>query len=86
MASKTKSVALVRKQTIPTSDRRFPVKFVPNFVDRGCRVVNATDASQPLISVFTTGGTTFSFKLILSYPQEADWTPFIDPLLLRKMW
>jgi hypothetical protein len=39
---KIKSVALVRKRTIP-SDRRLSAKLVPTFVNRGCRVVSATD-------------------------------------------
>jgi hypothetical protein len=36
------SAALVRKRNIP-SDRRLSAKLVPTFVDRGCRVVSATD-------------------------------------------
>jgi hypothetical protein len=36
--TKTKSVALVRKRTIPTD-----VEVSAEFVDSGCRVVSATD-------------------------------------------
>jgi hypothetical protein len=39
---KTSFVALPHKLCRP-SDRRFAAKFVPNFADRGCRVVSATD-------------------------------------------
>jgi hypothetical protein len=31
---------------------------------------------RSLISVFYTGTTTFSFKLLLDHPHEAEWTPF----------
>jgi hypothetical protein len=37
---KLNSVALVRKQTIPTE---LPAKLLPIFADRRCRVVSATD-------------------------------------------
>jgi hypothetical protein len=39
---KTNSVALVRKRTIPTEDRRMSAKLVPTFAYIGCRVVSAT--------------------------------------------
>jgi hypothetical protein len=38
-------------------------------------VVSAKD--PPAVnSVFLTAAATFSFKQLLNYPQEADWTPF----------
>jgi hypothetical protein len=40
---KKKTVALVRKQTIPTSDRPLLAKLEPTLVDRGCLVVSTTD-------------------------------------------
>jgi hypothetical protein len=37
-------------------------------------VVSATD--PPAVnSVFLTGAATFSFKYLLNYPHEAEWTP-----------
>jgi hypothetical protein len=38
-------------------------------------VVSATDHSV-VNSVFLTGAATFSFKYLLNYPHEAEWTPF----------
>jgi hypothetical protein len=38
-------------------------------------VVSATDLPA-VNSVFLTGAATFSFKLLLNYPHEAEWTPF----------
>jgi hypothetical protein len=40
---------------------------MPTFVDRGV---------SPLISVFYTGAAIFSFKLLLIYAYEAEWTSF----------
>jgi hypothetical protein len=43
---KLNSVALVRERTIPTerlTDRSLPMKLVPTFGNRGCRVVSAMD-------------------------------------------
>jgi hypothetical protein len=43
------------------SERRLSAKLVPNFADRGCRVVSATD--PPAVnSVFLAGAATFPFK------------------------
>jgi hypothetical protein len=44
------SVARVREQTIPMSDRRMLAKLVPTFVDRGCHVVRVifTKLSKPI--------------------------------------
>jgi hypothetical protein len=39
-------------------------------------VVIATDPLRSLISVFYNVATTFPFKYLLSYPHEAEWTPF----------
>jgi hypothetical protein len=36
-------VALVRKRTIPTGDRRLSAKLMPTSVDRVCHVVSVTD-------------------------------------------
>jgi hypothetical protein len=42
---KLDSVALVRERTIPTERQLFVGEVVPTiFVDRGCRVVSATDS------------------------------------------
>jgi hypothetical protein len=40
---KLNSVALIRKRTIPAERRLLSAKLVPDFADRGCRVVSATD-------------------------------------------
>jgi hypothetical protein len=39
-------------------------------------MVSATNPHGPLISVFYTGTAIFSFKKLLNYPHEAEWTPF----------
>jgi hypothetical protein len=43
------------------SDRSLSAKLVPNFTDKGCRVVSATE-SPAVNSVFLTEAATFSFK------------------------
>jgi hypothetical protein len=40
------------------------------------RRVSCFHLKGPLISVIYTGAATFSLKLLLSYPHEAEWTPF----------
>jgi hypothetical protein len=55
------SVALVRERTRP-SDRRLSAKLVPTFVDRGCRVVSATDPTA-VFSAFYTGTATIFFQV-----------------------
>jgi CBS-domain-containing membrane protein len=42
-STKKNSVVLARKRTIRPSDRRLSAKLAPNFSDRGCHVVSATD-------------------------------------------
>jgi hypothetical protein len=44
------------------SDRRLLAKLVPTFVDRGVSRGHRNGSPRPLISVFKTGATTFSFK------------------------
>jgi hypothetical protein len=41
---KLNSVALARERTIPTERPPLVGEVVPNFADRGCRVVSATDS------------------------------------------
>jgi hypothetical protein len=71
------SVALPRKRPLPT-ERPPPLvgevsaDFSGYRVSRGQR----NESPRPLISVFETGAATFPFKLLLSYPHEAEWTPF----------
>jgi hypothetical protein len=65
---------LVRKQTISNERPPWPPNLAPIFTDRLCFVVSAMDPFRPLISVFQIGDATFSFKQLLTYPQEAEWT------------
>jgi hypothetical protein len=57
-------------------DRRKSAKLVPAFADRECRVVSATDSYGRESRFSSTGAATFLFKYLLSYRQEAEWTPF----------
>jgi hypothetical protein len=41
----------------------------------GCSVVDAPDPPWPLISVFYTGAAILSFKLLLIYLHEVEWSP-----------
>jgi hypothetical protein len=52
----TNSVALVRKQTIPTERRRLSAKLVPTFTDRGCRVVSAMDPQARILGFLDRAG------------------------------
>jgi hypothetical protein len=50
LKQKTNSVALVRKRTLRPSERRLSEKLVPNFADKGCRVVSTTDPHGRFLS------------------------------------
>jgi hypothetical protein len=52
-----------------------PTVYKKNLNSRGCRVVRATIPPQSLNSVFYTGPA-ISFKYLLNYHHEAEWTPF----------
>jgi hypothetical protein len=41
--TKLNTMALIRKRTIPTYDRRLSAKLVPTFTDTGCHVVSSMD-------------------------------------------
>jgi hypothetical protein len=72
----TNSVAWVRKRELyRPNDRRLSAKLVPTLAGRGCRVVSATNPPQSLISVLYNGSAN-SVEYLLSYPHEAEWTPF----------
>jgi hypothetical protein len=58
---------LVRKRTIPTDRPRLFGEVKSAFADRGGVVWSAKRVSTAV---------TFSFKQLLSYPHEAEWTPF----------
>jgi hypothetical protein len=65
------------------SDRRFLVKLVPTFVDRGCCVVSATDSHGRILG-FLDRSRYYFFQIAPQlYPRG--WVdPVLDPLLLRK--
>jgi hypothetical protein len=74
--TKLNSVASVRKQTIPTDDRRLSAKLVPTFADRGCRVVSAADPYGRNFGFLDRSRPRFSLKQLLNCTYEAEWTPF----------
>jgi hypothetical protein len=65
------------------SDRRIPAKLMPNFVDRGCRVVRATYPLGRWSRFSRPRAANFSIQVA---PQLSSWSwvnPVPDPLLLR---
>jgi hypothetical protein len=63
---------LVRKRTIPTKWPLLVGEVDATFYGRRCR----NWSLRPLISGFQTVSRYLSFKSLLSYPHEAEWTPF----------
>jgi hypothetical protein len=75
------SVALVREQTIP-SDRSLSAKLVPNFVDRGCRMVSTTDPHGRILGFLCQSH--YFFQVAPQLYSRGWVNPVPDPLLLRK--
>jgi hypothetical protein len=67
-------MALVRERTIPTY-RRLAAKLVPTFVDKGCRVVSATDPHCRILD-FLDRSRYYFFQVALNFTHEAEWSPF----------
>jgi hypothetical protein len=68
---KTNSGTLVRKRTIPTEGP----KLMPTSADRWCCVVSAMKTKAVNFCILDRSRY-FPFKFFLSYPHEAEWTPF----------
>jgi hypothetical protein len=58
------------------SDNCLSAKLVQTFTDRGMLRSQRGKSPTVVISVFYTGSATFSFKLLLSWAHEVEWTPF----------
>jgi hypothetical protein len=57
------------------SDRRFSVKWLPTFADKGCHVASVTDPYGRILGFLDRRRYLF-IKLLLSCTHEAEWTPF----------
>jgi hypothetical protein len=77
------SMALVRKQSIPTEWLRLSAKLVPTFADTVCRMVSATDPYGRIFGVLY--WSRYSFFQVAPHLYSRCWVdPVPDPLLLRK--
>jgi hypothetical protein len=75
-----KTVALVRKRTIPTERSQLVGEVSANFSDRGCRVVSATDPHGRILD-----RSRYYFSQVAPQLYSRGWVdPVSDPLLLRK--
>jgi hypothetical protein len=80
---KKHSLALVRKQTIPTERPTLVVKLVLTFVDRGCHVVSAVDSHGHIFGFL--GQSRYYFFQVGPQLYSRGWVePIPDPLHLRK--
>jgi hypothetical protein len=79
------SVALVKKRTIPTEQRRLSAKLVPTVVDIGCRVVSSTDYYGRLSRFSRLRVSTFQLKYLLICTPKAEWTPFQNHYFLENL-
>jgi hypothetical protein len=73
-------VGLARERTLPTEQRSLSAKLVPNFADRGCHVVRATDSYGRIIGFLDQ--TRYYFFQVAPQFYSRGW---VDPVpLLRK--
>jgi hypothetical protein len=64
-------------------DRRLSAKLVPNFTDRGCRVVSTADPHGRVLG-FLDWGNYYFFQVAPQLYSRGLVDPVPDPLLLRK--